>query len=152
MWSSGWVRLLGAITDVPGDILCGSHHRPWVFIYTYNYILWRLSKWPSTKALFLLDLTARSRSMYLLARLLGSNNSNSKVTPLQTPLASSFILTLTKEYDQILKAIRFILRLDYSSCWCTTISFSISRLFYNCIFLYMLQILLFTLVEHLARV
>lgn len=51
-----------------------------------------------------------------LTRLSGSNNSNSKVTPLHTPIASSFILTLTKEYDQIFKAIRFILRLDYSSC------------------------------------
>ena len=36
---------------------------------------------------------AISFNVLILTRLLGSNNSNSKVTPLQTPIASSFILT-----------------------------------------------------------
>ena len=47
-----------AITDVPGDIMCGSHHN------SYFFILLRLSEWRSTTTLFLLDLPARSRSMY----------------------------------------------------------------------------------------
>ena len=47
-----------AITDVSGDIMCGSHHN------SYFFILLRLLEWRSTTALFLLDLPARSRSMY----------------------------------------------------------------------------------------
>ena len=143
MWSSGWVRLLGAITDVPGDILCASHHKN-ITVEVVEMVV-NISPFPTR--------LIRAISFNVpLTRLLGSNNSNSQVTPLQTPTASSFILTLTKKYDQILKAIRFILRLDYSSCWCTTIRFSISRLFDNYIFLCMLRILLFTLIEHLAWV
>ena len=143
MWSPGWVRLLGAITDVPGDILRASHHKN----ITVEVVEMVVNKSP-----FPTRLTRAISFNVPLTRLLGSNNSNSQVTPLQTPTASSFILTLIKKFDQILKAIRFILRLDYSSCWCTTITFSISRLFDNYIFLCMLRILLFTLVEHLAWV
>ena len=42
----------------------------------------------------------------LLTRLLGSNKTNLKVTPLQTPISRSFIFYVNKKNYQILKAIR----------------------------------------------
>ena len=69
-WSSWWVRLLGAITDVPGDIMCGSHHKS--FFYTAEVVAMAVNNSP-----FLTRLTRAISFNVLLTRLLGSNKTNS---------------------------------------------------------------------------
>ena len=63
---------------------CGNH------LKSFFRILQWLSECPLTTALFRTRITRAISFNVLLTRLLGSNNSNSKVKTLQTPISSSF--------------------------------------------------------------
>ena len=96
MWSPEWVRLMFPVTFCVEVIIrailqCGSHHKSF-----FRVLQW-WSECPSTGALFSTIITRAISVNLLLTRLLGSNNSNSKVKTLQTPISSSFFFYFNKK-------------------------------------------------------
>ena len=89
-WSSWWVRLLGAITDVPGDIMCGSHHKN--FFYTAEVVAMAVNNSP-----FLTRLTRAISFNVLLTRLLGSNKTNSNFFSLALGLSCGMRYPVTSD-------------------------------------------------------
>ena len=110
--------LLGAITDVPGDIMCGSHHKS--FFYTAEVVGMAVNNSP-----FLTRLTRAISFNVLLTKLLGSNKTNSKVTPLQTPISRSFIFYVNK------KTIRYWKQLDNKQLDFSSIRLFILLMYYD---------------------